>query len=134
MDFAEHSEAPRLLVVHDAPTGTFVADQESGPAPRAPISSGCPLVRLTHGLSGWLAPWRQALSRVPFAIEFLDGAQFLRNLGVSGASLPLIVLCADGEYSVVLNAGQIRSCRDVFDLASKLEGALEAPAAVAHID
>ncbi|WAI00161.1 hypothetical protein [Methanogenium organophilum] len=86
----------------------------------SPSPYDCPLRALTYGSTGMKREWKKFLMGLDFRVEFLHRDEMSKKYPAVAVPLPAVFKSSNHSLNLVLNAGEIGSCRDLEDLMDLL--------------
>lgn len=114
----------RLLFVYNADSGFFGALADSAHKVLRPDTYSCHLCKLTYGLVGMQAQWREYLASLDLPMDFLHRDEFIREFPDASYDLPAVFLRRSGALEVLLDAATVNAADSLDALQTALSLAL----------
>lgn len=109
-----------LVFVYNAESGVFSELKDYIHKSVSPSTYGCSLCALIYGRTGMKRKWKEYLQELDYPTEFLHRDEMELKYPAVAVSLPAVFKKTDSSLTLILDAGEIRSCRDLEDLMDLL--------------
>ena len=109
-----------LVFVYNADSGVFSELKDYIHKAVSPSTYGCPLYALTYGGRGMKREWKEYLQGLDYTTEFLHRDEMVAKYPAVSVHLPAVFKKSGSSLTLLLDAGAIKSCRDLEDLMDLL--------------
>lgn len=109
-----------LVFVYNADSGVFSELKDYVHKAVSPSTYDCHLCKLTYGKTGMKREWKKFLQELGFRIEFVHRDEMAKKYPAVAVPLPAVFKKSGSSLNMVLDAGEIGSCRDLEDLMDLL--------------
>lgn len=114
-----------LVFVYNTDGGFFGEQTGSSQTVVSPSASACSLYALTCGADGMKREWEEYLDGLDHEVEVLPRDEMEKRYPAVGARLPVVLRDSGSDLTLILDAGEIRACRDLDELKDLLTYKLE---------
>ena len=115
----------RLVFVYNAKAGLLAGALDSVHKTLSPDTYACDLCALTHGIFTIRPQWRRWLKELPLEADFYHRPDFRAAFPeLKDEPLPLVGICEEQQFSMLLDAKALRQIDNVDQLVSALQAKL----------
>jgi hypothetical protein len=121
-----------LIFVYNTDSGTFRNEADASGTVVSPPARECALYALTCGVDGMKREWEDYLGGLNHRSEVLRRDEMETRYPAVGVRLPAVLKDSGSDLTLVLDAGEIRACRDLDELMDLLTYKLEHTGVLMH--
>lgn len=121
-----------LVCVYNTDGEIFRIETDAPKAAVSPSARECALYRLTCGANGMKREWEAYLAGLDHDVHLLRRNEMEVRYPAVDVRLPAVLKDSGAELTLVLDAGEIRACRDLDELTDLLTYKLEHTGVLMH--
>lgn len=114
-----------LVFVYNTDSGSVRRETDSFRTAVFPSARACALYALTCGANGMKQEWEAYLDELDYAVNVLPRDEMETRYPAVDVRLPAVLKGSGSDMTLVLDAGEIRACRDLEELTDLLTYKLE---------